>query len=54
MSTFRNTPGLGNNDVWLGASDLETRGVFRWVTGKPLSWLTFKNNKPAVNFTSSI
>ena len=36
VSTFREAPELGNNDVWLGASDLETRGVFRWGAGKAI------------------
>lgn len=35
-----------SNGVWLGGSDEETEGDFRWITGEPMTYRAFADGEP--------
>jgi len=37
---------IDDNRWWIGASDLAKEGVWRWVSGKPVTWQNWGNDQP--------
>ena len=37
---------FGAGDIWIGLSDIQTEGTFRWVTGEPLTFTAWGGGEP--------
>ena len=36
----------GENNIWLGATDVETEGQWRWITGEPFEYANWNSGEP--------
>lgn len=46
LATLLTRSGMGRNSFWIGATDEEREGVWKWVDGSPVGWTNWNPREP--------